>query len=85
MFGIIGCMAQFERELIRERVRSGISNAQAKGVRIGRPNVAVDALAVSRLRSEGRSWSEVCQELNISKGSAQRAAMSVSASASMAD
>jgi DNA invertase Pin-like site-specific DNA recombinase len=36
MFGIIGCMAQFERELIRERVRSGIAHAQAKGIRMGR-------------------------------------------------
>jgi hypothetical protein len=40
---------------------------------------------VARLRSEGRSWAEVCQELGATKGTAQRAAMSVSASASMAD
>jgi DNA invertase Pin-like site-specific DNA recombinase len=79
MFGIIACMAQSERELIREHVRSGIANAQAKGVHIGRPNVAVDAPGVARLRSEGRSWSEICQELGVSKGSAQRAFISVSA------
>jgi DNA invertase Pin-like site-specific DNA recombinase len=62
MFGIIGCMAQFERELIRERVRSGIANAKSKGRAFGRPKVTVDAPAVARLRSESRSWSEACRE-----------------------
>ena len=32
---------------------------------------------VARLRSKGLSWAQVCRELNISKGSAQRAAMSL--------
>jgi hypothetical protein len=40
----------------------------------------VDAIhRVARLRSEGASWAQVCQTLNISKGSAQRAFISVSA------
>jgi DNA invertase Pin-like site-specific DNA recombinase len=85
MFGIIGCMAQFERELIRERVRSGIAHAKAKGVRMGRPNVAIDANGVVMLRREGRSWAEVCRELNVSKGSAQRAAAGFQTQACAAD
>ncbi len=36
MFHIIGAMAEFERELIRERVRAGIANARTKGKQIGR-------------------------------------------------
>jgi len=60
-FHIIAAMAEFDRELIRERVRSGIANAQAKGIRIGRPNVAVDVASVVMLRREGRSWAEVCR------------------------
>lgn len=40
MFHIIGAMAEFERELIRERVRAGIDNARRKGKRIGRRPVA---------------------------------------------
>ena len=43
MFNIIGAMAEFERELIRERVKAGMKNAKAKGVRIGRPRAKVDA------------------------------------------
>ncbi|MBF0510626.1 MAG: recombinase family protein [Deltaproteobacteria bacterium] len=33
----LGAVAEFERELIRERVRSGLANAKAKGKRLGRP------------------------------------------------
>jgi Resolvase, N terminal domain len=43
MFQIIGAMAEFERALIQERVRAGIRNARAKGKRLGRPRVIVDA------------------------------------------
>jgi DNA invertase Pin-like site-specific DNA recombinase len=39
MFQIIGAMAEFERSLIQERVRAGLRNARAKGVRLGRPEV----------------------------------------------
>jgi len=39
MFHIIGSMAEFERELIAERVRAGIENARRKGKRIGRKAV----------------------------------------------
>ena len=35
MFNIIGARAEFERELIRERVKAGMKNASAKGTRIG--------------------------------------------------
>jgi len=72
MFQIIGAMAEFERSLIQERVRAGLRNARAKGKKFGRPRVQVDALRVAALRRDGRSWSQVCRTLNVSKGSAQR-------------
>jgi hypothetical protein len=37
---------------------------------------------VGRLRSEGLSWAKVCRELNVTKGSAQRAFISCSAACS---
>jgi DNA invertase Pin-like site-specific DNA recombinase len=40
MFHIIGAMAEFERELIRERVKAGLENARRKGERLGRKPVA---------------------------------------------
>jgi len=37
VFQMIGAVAQFERSLIRERVKSGLANARAKGKSLGRP------------------------------------------------
>src|ERR1039458_9480227 len=39
MFHVVGAMAEFERELIRERVRAGLAHARSKGQRLGRPKV----------------------------------------------
>ena len=72
MFQIIGAMAEFERALIQDRVRAGIRNARAKGTRLGRPRVVVDALRVAALRARGNSWSQIKTELGVSKGTAQR-------------
>src|SRR5262245_37564245 len=47
VFGIFASIAEFERELIRERVRSGMAAARARGARIGRPRKSVDADYVS--------------------------------------
>jgi DNA invertase Pin-like site-specific DNA recombinase len=73
VFGIFASIAEFERELIRDRVRSGIALAKSHGKRLGRPRVVVDRLRIATLRKEGRSWAEVCDALGISKGTAQRA------------
>src|SRR2546425_4941547 len=40
VFGIFATIAEFERELIRDRVRSGIASARAKGKHLGRPRVS---------------------------------------------
>jgi len=73
VFGIFASIAEFERELIRDRVRSGLAAAKAKGKRVGRPRVAVDASRIAFLRLQGRSWAEITRETGISKGTAQRA------------
>jgi DNA invertase Pin-like site-specific DNA recombinase len=73
VFGIFASIAEFERELIRDRVRSGLAAAKAKGKRVGRPRVAVNALRIASLRGQGCSWAEITRETGISKGTAQRA------------
>ncbi len=73
MFNVIGAMAEFERALIQERVKAGLRNARAKGKRLGRPKVAADGRQVATLRKAGSSWSEVCEQTGLSKGTAQRA------------
>jgi DNA invertase Pin-like site-specific DNA recombinase len=72
MFNIIGAMAEFERELIRERVKAGMKNARAKGTRIGRPRVIVDAAQIAHLRASGASVREIAIQLSIGVGTVQR-------------
>lgn len=74
VFGIFASIAEFERELIRSRVRSGLAAARAKGKRLGRPRVAVDAAKVARLRSAGASWRTISAELGLSARTIRRAA-----------
>jgi putative DNA-invertase from lambdoid prophage Rac len=66
-------MAQFERDLIRERVRSGMANAKRKGVKLGRKRVAVDAGQIRRLRAEGLSFDVISRQLGLSVGTIFRA------------
>jgi DNA invertase Pin-like site-specific DNA recombinase len=73
VFTVLGAVAELERSLIAERVKAGLRNARAKGKRLGRPRVMVDAARIASLRAHGRSWREITLELAISKGSAQRA------------
>jgi DNA invertase Pin-like site-specific DNA recombinase len=73
VFGIFATIAEFERELIRERVRSGIASARANGKKIGRPRVEVDAVQVAAMRAAGDSWNTIRLTLGIGKGTAQRA------------
>lgn len=63
VFGIFATIAEFERELIRERVRSGLAAARARGKRLGRPRRDVDVSRVASLREAGRSWRDVGREL----------------------
>src|SRR6516162_2107993 len=54
VFGIFASIAEFERELIRERVRSGLAAARARGKRLGRPRVVIaDRSRICVLRAEG--------------------------------
>jgi DNA invertase Pin-like site-specific DNA recombinase len=39
LFGMLGVFAEFERDMIVERVRSGVARAKANGKRLGRPRV----------------------------------------------
>jgi DNA invertase Pin-like site-specific DNA recombinase len=73
MMQLLGAMAEFERALIQERVRAGLRNARAKGRRLGRPRIVVNAARIGDLRAQGRSWAQITDEIGVSKGTAQRA------------
>ena len=73
VFGIFASIAEFERELIRERVRSGLAAARAKGKRLGRPRAHVDASRIAELRKHGWGWRKIATELGVGVGTVLRA------------
>jgi DNA invertase Pin-like site-specific DNA recombinase len=65
VFGIFASIAEFERELIRERVKSGLRNARAKGKTLGRPRKVVDVATVAALRARGVAWRAISDQLEV--------------------
>jgi DNA invertase Pin-like site-specific DNA recombinase len=66
-FGLIAVMAQLERELIIERVRNGLANAKAKGVRLGREKKR-DSHLIRSLRLSGLTYRDVGRIAKCSSG-----------------
>ncbi len=75
VFTVLGAVAELERSLIAERVRAGLRNARAKGKRLGRPRVAVDARQIARLRALGLSWAKIGERLGVSEGTVRNVAL----------
>ena len=66
-FHVIGSFAEFEREVIVERVRAGLANARAKGKRLGRPVRDPGAQArVVVLKGEGLSLRQIAARERLS-------------------
>lgn len=75
VLSVFGAMAQFERELIRERTEAGLAAAKARGVRVGRPNaVTDDQLAQARtLVGAGHRVGDVAETLGVGRSTLYRA------------
>ena len=70
MAGVLSVFAQFERDMIRERVKAGIVSARARGGRHGRPRTAaLKAHAISELKQKGLNNSQIAKRLKISRAS----------------
>jgi len=75
VFGIFAALAEFERELIRERVNAGIAAAKAKGVKFGPPvKITPELLEKANAAiSGGRSVRHVAVDLGVGKSALYRA------------
>jgi putative DNA-invertase from lambdoid prophage Rac len=73
MLHILAAVAEFERELIRERVCAGVRNARQKGKRLGRPKRVFDRQRAVELRQQGRSLPQIARELGVGLGTVVRA------------
>lgn len=72
IFSIFGALAEFERELIRERTKAGIIAARARGRMGGRKfnlSKAQVRLAEASMKNRDTSVSELCKELKITRTS----------------
>ena len=71
-FHIFAAIAEFEREIIRERTNAGLASARARGRKGGRPpglspGAKIKAAAATSLYQQKRSVSEICNTLHVSK------------------
>lgn len=69
---ILGAFAEFERELIRERVIAGVRRAQSLGKHCGRPKVEFDLRPALALLREDRGLTEVAKILDVSRTTLRR-------------
>ena len=78
VFGIFASIAEFERELIRDRVKSGLRNAVAKGKKLGRPRRVLDAAEITRLRACGCGWRTIAGKMGCGVSTVLRVAQNAS-------
>jgi DNA invertase Pin-like site-specific DNA recombinase len=70
VFGIFAALAQFERELIRERTIAGLSSARARGRNGGRPYTMTPAkprLAQAAMAKRDTRVGDICKELGVTR------------------
>jgi putative DNA-invertase from lambdoid prophage Rac len=70
MAGLLAVFAEFEREILRERVCAGLAHARQQGKRLGRPpSVVHKAVEARKLQEQGSSKSEIARMLEIGRTS----------------
>jgi putative DNA-invertase from lambdoid prophage Rac len=69
---ILASVAEFERELIRERVRAGIKSAKHKGKKLGRKRVVFDRSKALEMHQARASMREITTAMQVGKGTIQR-------------
>ena len=69
---ILASVAEFERELIRERVRAGVRSAKHKGKQFGRRRVVFDRSKATEMHASGASLREIAAALEVGRGTVHR-------------
>lgn len=65
LFSVVGAVAQFERDLIVERVRAGMARARAVGKHVGRPRASIDRVRIKDLRNRGMSLRAIATTIGV--------------------
>lgn len=73
MAGLLAVFAEFEHEILRERVRAGLAHARQNGIRLGRPpTAALNTKQVRKLFRGGISKAAIARQLQIGRTSVRR-------------
>ncbi len=67
LLNVLAGVAEFERELIRDRTKAGLARARAQGKRLGRPPKRVDLQHVLELRNQGFGYRKIAEVLGVSR------------------
>ena len=69
IFHLFGALAEFERDLIRERVQAGLKSARVRGRKGGRPPVSEETnrMVKTLLADKKLSVKQICERLGIAK------------------
>lgn len=71
MAGLMACFAQFELEVIRERVRSGLENAKRKG-RVGGRRQSINTAQVVDLRNSGLTMQQIADQIGVTRSAVSK-------------
>jgi DNA invertase Pin-like site-specific DNA recombinase len=81
VFQVTGAFAEFERSMIKQRVRAGLSRAVAQGKRLGRPKLdGATERKAQKLLGTGKGILATAKALGIGAGTVQRIKQEMSAS-----
>jgi putative DNA-invertase from lambdoid prophage Rac len=73
MAGLLAIFAEFEREILRERTRTGLAHARQNGKQLGRPKTAgLQATEIRKLYRAGVAKAEIARRLSIGRTSVRR-------------
>jgi len=74
VFHVVGSVAEFERDIIKERVRAGLANARRNGKRLGRPSIlAKVSPKINILKEKGLSNRMIANRLGVGEATVRRA------------
>ena len=73
MFQMLGVFSEFERGMIKERVKAGLNRARGQGKRLGRPQVPpIKVQKIKRLREDGLSYRKIASQMDLSVATVHR-------------
>ena len=74
ILGLFALLAEFERDLIIERVKAGVAEAKRQGKHCGRPAKVFRRDQVAQMRTAGLSWRQIAHKLRVPMTTVRRAA-----------